>query len=183
MSDTAYSPSASQDVVAIFDSNGNQLFPDARPMKASLAPKAKLMSHPVETGVTLTDYRVLEPREISLSMTLLPTEYADIYATIEQQYNAGTVVSVQLNTGLYQNFVLQEMPHDEAPEIFDTIKITLKLKEVFFFSAVSSIPVPTTKNGGNINGTKANTSQTAAATEKAQAADPGSVLYRAAGYN
>ena len=125
----AYPVSASSDVVGVFD-GFSQVFRDARPMKASVREEAKLMEHPVEDGSTVTDHMVVEAVEIELSMTLTPATYRETFKEIKDLFKQGKILNVQTKADSYANMVIQGLPHDEAPEIFDTVALSLKLKEI-----------------------------------------------------
>jgi len=150
-----YTPTAAQDVVGVFDQSFNQLFTDARPLKANIKKAAKLMTHPVETGSVLTDHRVIGQIEIGLAMVLTPETYVDTYNQINAVYIGVNTVQVQTNTGLYPPMLIESMPHEENPEHFDTITMVIKLIEVIF-ATPSSSPLP---NVGNKTGQPATPTQ------------------------
>jgi hypothetical protein len=167
----SYLPTAAQDVVGVFDSNFNQLFADARPVSAKVKETAKLADHPVESGSIITDNRVILPIEIDLAMVLTPATYVDTYNEIKNTFNSNDTVYVQTNTGLYMNFLIKEMPHDESADHFDTITMVVKLREVQFVApSISTLPplADSAKNNGNLNGKSATATQTEQATEKTQ---------------
>lgn len=128
-------PNASADTVAVFDENFNQVFSNARPIKAKIYESAKVMEHPVETGVTVTDHRVIEPVEIELSMILTAADYRSVFQQIKQIYIDATLLTVQTKTDSYQNMIISAMPHDEDPELFDAVAVAVKLEEVKFVTA------------------------------------------------
>jgi hypothetical protein len=177
----AYSPTQAVDVVAVFDSNFNQLFSDARPMTADVKEEAKLMKHPVESGATYVDFRVIEPIKIDLHMTLRATDYVNTYQQIKQVFLAGNTVTVQTNTGPYLNMLLGKMPHKENPNVFDTIKITLSFEEIQLFSLGGTSALPpslTTKAGGNVTGqTATQTQENAAIAQTQQSSAAYSIFY------
>lgn len=118
-----------QDVVGVY-SGFDQVFRDARPMSASVKEEAKLMEHPTERGVVITDHMVVQPVEIELVMTLTPETYRDTYKEIKSLFLAGEMLKVQTKADMYSNQLIAAMPHDEIPDVFDTFDLTLKLKEV-----------------------------------------------------
>ena len=77
-------PSAASDVVGVFDANFNQVFRLARPVKAQIHETSKPMEHPVETGIIITDHRIILPVEIEFSLILPPGEYRPVYQQIKQ---------------------------------------------------------------------------------------------------
>lgn len=133
--------SLAYDVVAVYDQNFNQVFRDARPMKASIKEKAKYMRNPVETGSVITDHRIFEPIEIDLSVVLIPETYVATYQEIREIYLGLNSVSVQTKTGIYTDLFIESMPHEENPEHYDTITMVLKLTEcVFVTPSTSALP-------------------------------------------
>lgn len=123
------------DVVGVFDSDFNQLFPEGRPIKATIKETAKGMEHPVEDGSTITDHRVIEPTEIQLTLVLVGEEYPDTYGTIKALFAKSELLIVQTKTGSYPNMMIVEMPHDETADVYDGIPMDLTLREVLLVTA------------------------------------------------
>lgn len=126
------SPNAAADVVAVFDASFNQVFENARAIKASIREESKTMEHPVETGSTITDHRVKLPTIIELSVVLKSDGYQDTFQQIKDVYNRADLLTVQTRTGSYANMLIQSIPHDETPDMFDTVAVAITLKEVAF---------------------------------------------------
>ena len=126
---------AAVDVVGVFDASLNQMFADARPIKAMVKPDSKFMDHPGESGITITDHRVFQPVEIELSLILKAATFRTTYQQVKTAYTALTPLSVQTKADTYSNMYIAAMPHDEDPEIFDTISLALKLREVVIVTA------------------------------------------------
>jgi hypothetical protein len=163
-------PNASADVVAVFDQNFRQVFSGARPMKAEVKETAKLMEHPVETGVTITDHRIIDPIEIQILFHVGTDQYRSIYEEIKKYFNNATLLTVQTRTSNYANMLIQELPHGEVPEVFDAIVMNLSFKEVLFVEAqFSTLPAKkvanpanaSTKDRGQLNGVALNAGQPA----------------------
>ena len=121
-------PSAA-DSVGVFDAEFKQLFAKARPVRASVYEAARVMDHPVESGGTITDHRVIQPIEVELSMLLVEADYRDTYNQIKTLYNSATLLTVQTRTGSYGNMLIAELPHEESPDIQDAITLALRLRE------------------------------------------------------
>jgi hypothetical protein len=132
-------PTQRYDYVGVFDQNFNEVFPNARTLKATIKEEAKVMEHPVETGAIITDHRIILPVEIELSLIVEFDNREDTYKIIRQLYLASTLLIVQTNVGVYQNQLIASMPHDEDPDYFDAITIVLKLKQVQFTTAKYSV--------------------------------------------
>lgn len=117
------------DVVAVLDSDFNQLFDLARPMKANINPQSKLMMHPIEDGSLITDFRIILPLEIELGMLITGDEYRSVYQQIKTSFLNADSLIVQTRADTYFNMVIEAMPHDESVDQFDVLPIALKLKE------------------------------------------------------
>lgn len=127
--DTEYATPA-LDVVAVLDANLNQVFPEARPIKGSIREVSKVMEHPLETGATVVDHRVITPVEIELACVLSTLEFANVYQQIRDIYLRGDTLTVQTRTGSYDNMIIMGMPHEEAPEMIDGVTQIISLREV-----------------------------------------------------
>lgn len=123
------------DVVGVFDSGFVQVFPEGRPIKAIIKEMAKVMEHPIETGATITDHRVILPVEIELTLMLTGEQYRDTYARIRALFHRTDTLIVQTKTGSYPNMIIEGMPHDEAPDLHDVVPLALKLREVILVTA------------------------------------------------
>ena len=119
------------DIVGIYDNDTfEQLFQTARPMKANILRDAKIMEHPIETGAIVQDFMILQPVQIELAIILGGNEYQALYQQIKQYFMTGTQISIQTKTDVFPNMLIQAMPHEESPEMFDAIPLALKLRQV-----------------------------------------------------
>ena len=139
-------PNKSSDAVAIINQTTfDQLFADARPFKVSVKPTSKLMEHPVETGSTVVDHRVIQPLEIELAVFLMSKgnfqDYRSVYAQLKQAFEKGDLLTVQTRAASYANMVIYEIPHTEDADVFDAIAVAVKLREVKYIEPqYSSLP-------------------------------------------
>lgn len=124
--------SKTTDLVAVLNENLNQVFEGAYITTANIAEESQVMSHAVETGATIVDEIVLQPISITLSVTLNPNNYRSIYQEIKQAYLSRALLIVQTKSDSYSSMVIEKIPHDEEPNVFDTITLTISLKEVKF---------------------------------------------------
>lgn len=131
--------SGALDVVGIFDQESfTQLFRNARPLKAGLRPSSQLMNHPAETGVILSDHKVVNQLEIEMQLLISAEFYGSVYQQIKAAYDKSTLLIVQTRSGVNDNMIIQEMPTEEKPEVYNALVMTLRLKEVFFAPAPST---------------------------------------------
>src|ERR1700728_1467995 len=148
---SAYIPSFAVDTVAVFSQSYSQVFRGARPIKAVIKESSKVMEHPIENGAIVTDHRIVLPVEVQLSMILTPETYRETYDQIKQFYLEGTLLMVQSRSGIYFNQLIQEMPHEEDPTIYDTISLSLNLKQVQMVTAQYTTTPRNPKNSNTVN--------------------------------
>ncbi|CAB4132131.1 hypothetical protein UFOVP138_54 [uncultured Caudovirales phage] len=120
----------SADLIAIFDASFNQAFTMARPLKVNVNVQSKLCDHPIETGATMSDFRIALPTEIELSLVCTGADYKGVYQSIRDAYNNGQSFILVTKADTYYNLMIQAMPHEETPDMFDVIAIALKLREI-----------------------------------------------------
>ena len=130
------------DQVQVMDVNGNQVFRNARPVKATVKENSRSMEHPVETGAVVTDHRIILPIEIELSLILASNDYQQVYSVIRNLYLNATLLTVQTKAGVYTNQFITDMPHEEDPEMYQALTIALKLKQVLFTTSFSQAFMP-----------------------------------------
>lgn len=133
VNDTEFATSA-VDVLAVLDADFQQVFPDARPIKATIREEAKLMEHPVETGSTVVDHRIIHPKVIELSCLLTSEEFADVYQEIKNIWLNGDTLTVQTRTDSYENMVIASIPHEESGDMTDGVTLAISLTEVKYIT-------------------------------------------------
>ena len=117
------------DVVGVYDVDFNQVFPDARPLKASVSDEALFFKHPLESSATRTDHIIFQPVKIAMSMVMSGEDYKNVYKQIKQVYRSQTQLIVQTKTDTYENIFIQSIPHEESPANYDSIIMNLILEE------------------------------------------------------
>ena len=139
------------DVVGIFDSTtSQQIFTNARAIKARVTEMAKVMEHPLANGATIVDHAVILPVQIELSVICSPDTYTDVYTSIKQYFVNKNLVTVQTKTGRYPNMLFNGIPHEEDPEMWNTIAMGLSLRQAQLIQPrFGTIPQGTAKNESN----------------------------------
>lgn len=125
------------DVVGIFDTGFNQKFFRARPLKATVKETAKVMDHPLESGVVVSDHKIINPIEIELPLVTQSFDYQSVYEQIRKSFLSSELLLIQTKTGVYRNMIISDLPHEEGSEMFDQIAIAMKLREVKIVSSKS----------------------------------------------
>lgn len=130
------------DIIAVLDQESmTQIFRDARPVKATVRETARVMDYPIETGAILSDHRISNPTEIEMICLIPSKAYSSAYPVIRNAWVNATLLSVQTRLGTYRNMIISDLPHEEEPDIFNAVTISIKFREVIY-SAPSSIASP-----------------------------------------
>lgn len=170
-------PTASADVVGVFDQNFNQLFSQATSMKVTVSESSELMKHTLEDGAKITDHAVFDPNTIELSVMVSGQFYRSIFQQIKQVYKSRTIVTIQTKADSYENMVISKMPHDEDPEMFDAIIIAISLEEARFTTPqYGTLPPAKVANKSQASTVDKGQQQTAPANDEQTAR--GGLLYR-----
>lgn len=163
-----FAGSAAVDVVGVYDANYQQIFRDARPVKCSIKESKNFFTHPIETGESITDHRIIQPVEIELAVIAQGDATKDAYSEIKQLYLSDSPVTIQTRVASYSNLYLADMPHEETPDLFDAIPIVLKFKEARFVDAQFSELPPEKVKDKKHSSTVDKGTQTGKATTDAQ---------------
>lgn len=150
-----------EDIVGIFDNTTFvKVFSNSQPMRGDIIETSKVMQHPVETGVTISDHHIINPIRINIQMMVSSAFYAQDYQQMRTAFINATNLTVQTKTGVYGNMIIAEMPHQENPDIFDSIVISLNFQEVLFVAPVTVSPAPAPANYAPADPVNSNTVQT-----------------------
>lgn len=176
-------PSFAQPVIAIYDQTGKQVLANASVIKASVKPDSKLMDHPIEsvdgttlTNNTITDDRIFEPREIELAVIMTGYFYKQTYQQMIQLYESSTLLNVQTDAGLFNNYVIKSPPHEESADHFQAFVVALTLRQIqTAMTQTEPAPVPAPANAQNQATTKRGDVQPQDATQPQK--DDASILY------
>lgn len=128
----SFNPTNAQDVVAVLASDFSQVFEQARAIKATVGRGSKAMEHPLETGATVTDHRIVLPVTVELSLLLTSEDYRPVYQQIRDLFTRGELLTVQTRVDSFPSMLIEKMPHEETADIFDGVAVALSLKEAQF---------------------------------------------------
>lgn len=180
--------STAVDVVAVRSAaSGEQVFAAARPMTASVYEVAKVMEHPLEDGSAVIDHIVYMPVEIEMPLVATGDAAATTYGEIRDLFRSGELLTVQTRARTFDSMIIAAMPHDERPDEFDALTITLQLREAIFVASVyggavgaARVTPPPTREGRARRPTQTRGQQQAPAAPPADESR-GSILFRAFG--
>lgn len=125
-------PTNAQDVVAVLDSTGAQVLTRARAIKATVGRASKAMEHPLETGATVTDHRIILPVTVELSMVLASEDYRATYQQIRDLFLLGQLLTVQTRVDSFASMLIEKMPHEETSDMMTGVAVAISLKEALF---------------------------------------------------
>lgn len=144
-------PTGAQDVVAVLNADFAQVFEKARIIKATIMRGSKAMEHPLETGVTVTDHRIILPVGLELALILSSEDYPAVYQQVRDLFIKGELLTVQTRVDSFPSMLIEKMPHDETSDLFDGIALALSLKEALFVQPqFSTIKVEKPKNSTTV---------------------------------
>lgn len=161
------------DVVGVFQSSGNSapMFESAQAMKCQVHEDAKVMQHPMESGAVSSDHIVFLPTEIQLLVIPDPDGFQDAYQEIKDAWKAAKLVTVQTKTSSYPSMLIYRIPHDEDPEMFNTVAIEIRLRQVLIVQAqYAQLPATKVAKPSNASTTKTGTKQGKPATKQQNSA-------------
>ena len=119
------------DIVGVFDMESyEQIFSRARPVKANVIRAQKIMDHPLETGAVVSDFAVVMPVSIELSLVIASADYQSVYQSIKTYFETQTLVSLHTKADVFPNMLIEAMPHEESADMFDAIPLALRLRQV-----------------------------------------------------
>lgn len=121
-----------QDVVAVLASDFSQVFARARALKVSVSRLSKAMEHPLETGSSVIDHRIVLPVTAELSLILASEDYKAVYQQIGDLFRRGELLTLQTRVESFPDMLIEKMPHEEAAEMLDGVAVALTLKEARF---------------------------------------------------
>lgn len=128
MNDLSKTPT--QDLVAILDSEDfTQLFQAAQPMRVSVREAKRATKFTVEDGSERSDHVVRLATEIVIDLLIEEESARDGYEQIRQAWRDNRLVTVQTKVASYPSMLIEEMPHDETPELGNSISVPIRLTE------------------------------------------------------
>lgn len=158
-----------QRYVAILDQNYNQILDRVQIVDVKVKQDKLSMQHTIETGSIITDYTIIRPVEIDVSIIINTLDYQDIYFQIYGYYTNSTLLSIQTKTAIYDNQFIVSMPHVENAEMYNAIAMVLRFQQAQIVQAQTNVTPKYASNSDTVNrgeqqSTSANTQQTSNAT-------------------
>lgn len=136
--------SYAEDVVMVLDpSTGDQVLTSAHLMKCNVLRGSRVMDHPLENGSIVSDYRIVLPIEIEMGILVDSTDGTDTYDELLTLFNNATFLTVQTNAGTFDNLIIENTPHDETPDMFGILQLTVRFREILLVTVQFQALAPT----------------------------------------
>lgn len=120
---------ANQQVTKVIDSVGQELFTETVTIGVSVAPSKTFAKHPLEDSRVVTDDQYDNPTSLTLRVILKSDSYQDEYKRIKASYEAVSPLTIQTRVDVYQNMYIESLPHEESPDMYSTISMSIELTE------------------------------------------------------
>ena len=103
-------------------------------MKYSEKRSSEICDHPIENGTPVTDHKIIQPREFTLTVALPALYGGMVLRTLERYFLNSDKIIVKCATGVYRNMILTDKPTNITPNDLERPMYDLELKEVFIVS-------------------------------------------------
>ena len=119
---------------------------------------SKIMDTPVESGIVISDHRVLNPKGITVNCTLPFENWKDSYDELIGWYqrNDGKFITIQTKADVYEDMQLIAIPHKEASDTVSRLFFELKFRSILFVKPeYIAMPLEVVENADNASTTDA----------------------------
>ena len=99
-------------------------------MNASAEQAGKLCDFPIESGATISNHKVREPRRVSCTLVMPGMLAGQVVDQMNLYYHHSKKIAIQMPTGIYTNMILEAMPVSMTPDDVSRPKYELKFREV-----------------------------------------------------
>lgn len=93
---------------------------------------ATVMQHPLETGASVMDHRILDPTELTMRVIATKNDYRNVYASIQSYHRNSMLVKIHTRTRVNRNMCIVAFPDEQDPELFDAISMEITFREMAF---------------------------------------------------
>ena len=130
--------------------DGNFLMPTAI-MNADVKVESKITTHPVESGVVVSDHKIINPIEISMRIVMPVYLYESVIKQLKDFYNRSEKLVVLTKDGVYKNMIVEKLPHTETPENYDRLVFDIGFKEVLIVDPKAQNAPANSDNSDTVN--------------------------------
>ena len=119
-------------VTALFDSNGDQLFPTVGLLSVAVSPSNTFSQHTLENGTVTSDNKIKNQDRITIQAVLDPDDYVEVYQKIKAADNNDTLFTIQTRVDTYDNMYIESRPYEESGKMANTIAMSINFIEQQF---------------------------------------------------
>lgn len=119
--------------ITVVDTETNEtIWDQAFHMNISTNPTATVARHPLETGSSVMDHRIIEPLQCTLSLMATKSTYRDLYSAIRAVHENSRLVNIHTRTRVCRNMAITAMPDEQNPDMYDALAIDITFEEMVF---------------------------------------------------
>lgn len=126
---------------------GREVLQTLQITRITLENQKKIFEHPLESGVTIADHEVLEPKTAGLE-AYIAIDDAGTLQELEQLYLNGVKLKIRAENRIINNMVIASQPAEITGAVFDKTKYSIQFKQAFEVMP-QYIAMPKAKNPAN----------------------------------
>lgn len=157
------------ELIAILNEDGEQILTTMVNIGCSVSVSKEFAQHSLENRQVIIDDQYDNPTIVNLQFILSPSDYVAVYNEIKQYFNNITSFIIQTKVDTYKNMFLRTIPHEETPDMFNTISINLEFTQQLITESDTS-KIVSASNQSDVS--------TVNAGNKSKTEDDGTVLQR-----
>lgn len=93
---------------------------------------AQVMQHPLETGASVMDHRIIDPTTLYLRLIMSKDNYRSVYSSIQNYHVQSKLVKIHTRTRVNRNMAIVSFPDEQDPELFDALSMEITFREMLF---------------------------------------------------
>lgn len=105
-------------------------------IKASFSEPSKLCTHPIESGALITDHKVILPHKCTLEIAMPAYFQHTVIEELRKYFLNSTPLSVHDVSGVYNNMVITDMPHETTAKTAGRLVFNVPMEEVVVVAPV-----------------------------------------------
>lgn len=122
-----------QPEIMITDNETNEpIWEEITHMGVSTNRTASTPTHPLETGASVMDHRIIEPTEVTLRIIATKNNYRNIYSSIQSYDRNSKLVKIHTRTRVNRNMAIVAYPDEQDPELYDALSLEITFREMLF---------------------------------------------------
>lgn len=115
--------------IQILNESGEIILKNAVNIGVSVSPSKTFAKHTLENKTVIVDDQFDNPTTLTLKVILKADDYINTYKDIKQRYSNVELFIIQTKVDTYKNMYLESIPHEENPQMFNTIAMNLAFTE------------------------------------------------------